>query len=538
MGKINSNIFNLNMDSFKLNIDNSDEIINIDNDNIVVEEVYKNHADIFSSKSLESRSKLQIGPIDFKFIDVTKDNFSDNQYNILSNKNISMYISDGVYHFITTAGNIYKLTDRNLINIIINTPRPRKVVYDLKGESSSVYSMQLLANIIENIVTTSLEELICRYNYKYSDQNQAMYTLLLVFPIYEKLIYQNEYMRYINYEQKIHNIFKGIASEITPELYEQRKQECENEIGVLCDKLNIENCLHYNEFDLLNLLPLIKDNEYIYPSLNIELLYSIKLDEFAKIVDLYYEFHFIEEVLSNSQVYNTHDNGLLNTPNPLFSKNDDKILLRGSYLHLHQNILAELLNINKYIEYVNSDKNIYSEILNNNGRNLKDNIILLLEWGIHGYITGCKTFDDYKKYFYSHKFTILSDSDLESIINLLHTELSELLDLLDKSLSKIFTGQLILHGEFTGLNKYIFSSQRKLEKDLIIDVCDYINDFNGKNKAQIHFIGYYRDSIYIECEEGSLNVALDTLTRTMVRIYDRHLKKTKAHCLVENLNIK
>ena len=121
---------------------------------------------------------------------------------------------------------------------------------------------------------------------------------------------------------------------------------------------------------------------------------------------------------------------------------------------------------------------------------------------------------------------------------MLHTELSELLDLLDKSLSKIFTGQLILHGEFTGLNKYILSAQRKLEKDLIIDVCDYINDFNGKNKTQIHFIGYYRDSIYIECKEGSLNVALDTLTRTMVRIYDRHFKKTKAHCLVENLNIK
>ena len=177
------------------------------------------------------------------------------------------------------------------------------------------------------------------------------------------------------------------------------------------------------------------------------------------------------------------------------------------------------------------------EILKTKNIEYKDNIIILLEWAFFASINGCKTIEDYKLYFYTQKHTILCDDDVTYIVNILNNDLHQILDLIDTSSSVIYDDNLILHGDFTIFNKLLLGIQRKLTKDLIIEVSDYIIDFNNKNKAKINFIGYYEDTIYLECEEGSLTVAMDTLTRTLVRVYDKYLRKTKAHCLVENLNM-
>ncbi len=123
-------------------------------------------------------------------------------------------------------------------------------------------------------------------------------------------------------------------------------------------------------------------------------------------------------------------------------------------------------------------------------------------------------------------------------IDILNNNLHELIELIDDASSKNFeNNNLIVHENLTVFNKSILNIQRKLIKTLISEVFDYIADFNRKNKFKIHFLGYNNNTIYLECEEGSLSVALDTLTRTMVTVYDKYLKKTKASCLVETLNI-
>lgn len=93
-----------------------------------------------------------------------------------------------------------------------------------------------------------------------------------------------------------------------------------------------------------------------------------------------------------------------------------------------------------------------------------------------------------------------------------------------------------MHGNFKTFKKLYLNTERKLVKELILEVDSYLKDFNKQNKSKIYFLGY-SDGIYLSCEDESLNVAIDTLSRTMVSVYDKFLKKTKAYCYIENLNI-
>lgn len=535
MGEINSNLFELDLDNL-LNENNGEIFNNIEN-KVNIEEVYKNYSEILRSNSKILREKLYIKDVTFNTIDINKDNFAKNQYDILKHKYIALNIEDKVYNFLTTEGTIYKVSDRTLIDIIMNTPRPRKVVYDLPCPTPSVYSMQLLANIMENIKSNSMEELLSEYGYEYLDYYSALNILLIIYPIYEKLIYEYQYNSYINFEHKIYNIFKNISYSIDESKYNDRLNECNNEISILCEKLQLQNTSKYNQMDFLNYIG-SKNNDLIYPSLNTELLYSIKLNDYSKLIELLSEKNFFENAINNNLVYDTYFNAGLKTFYPSVIKYTNKIIIRGSYQHLLQNIIAEILNLPDYIQLVNDNKNLLSEVLKSENKQYKDNTVILLEWALLAHITGCNTIEEYKMFFYNHKHTILSDNDMETIINILNNDLHEMINLIDNtSSSTIYNDNLILHGNFPVIYKLILGIQRKLIKDLISEICDYTKDFNNKNKSKINFIGYYDNTIYLECEEDSWIVATDTLTRTLVRIYDKYLRKTKAHCLVENLSI-
>ncbi|NFN06501.1 hypothetical protein FDB50_17565 [Clostridium botulinum] len=535
MGRINSNLFNLDLNG---STDNNDEIINFMDEKIDIEEIYKNYSKILSSESKTLREKVCIHNIEFKIIEVTKENFSKNQYEILKHHNIALDIKDNTYSFITPDGIIYKILDSDLVSIVMNTPRPRKITYDLPGLTSSVYSMQLLANILENIKSSTIAELITSYGYKYTDDATALNLFINIFSIYEKIIYKYQYNNYINKENKIYNIFQNICYEIYNEKYPEIITNIDKNIFELCQKLKIDNICNYEVLDFLKYIVTLENNDLIYPSLNLELLDSINLTDFSNLIKLLSEKNFIENVNNNTLLHDTYHNGVIKSIGPLITPYTNKVVVSGSYKLLFQSIIVELLNNKKYIEYINDNKNIISEILTSKNISFKKNTIILLEWTLFAYINGCKTVQDYKLYFLSEKNTILCDDDISTLIDILNNNLHELIELIDDASSKNFeNNNLIVHENLTAFNKSILNIQRKLIKTLISEVFDYIADFNRKNKFKIHFLGYNNYTIYLECEEGSLSVALDTLTRTMVTVYDKYLKKTKASCLVETLNI-
>lgn len=535
MGKINSNMFEIDLENL-ITSDSTDEIVNKLDEKINVEEVYKNFSDLLSSGSKNSRSNITLSNnLEFQIIDITKDNFSENQYNILNHKQIALKVDDNIHSFLTPDNIIYRLSDLNLINIIMNTPRPRKIVYDSYCSTPSVYSMQLLANIIENIKSNTISELISSYGFEYTDYFNALNILLKIYQIYEKLIYKYQYNPYINYEHRVYKIFNNISFDIDNDLYQARLEECNSSISILNEKLNLKYIQKYDEFEFLNYITNCKDNNLIYPTLDSNLLHCIGLNNYADLINLLSEKRFLESI--NDLSYDTYYNTLINSCIPRIDRCTNKIIIKGSYKNLFQNMLAELLNDNELIEIVNANKNLFSEILLSNNIETKENIIILLEWALIAYIEGCTEPEELKMYFYLKKKTILSDDDIKYIINLLNNKLNKLTTLIDMTSSSIGNNKLILHENTTSLNRSLLKIKRRIIKDLIIDVNDYIHDFNNKNKCKINFIGFSKETIYLECEEASLNVAIDTLTRTLVKIYDKHLLKTAAHCFVEKINI-
>ncbi|WP_315069222.1 hypothetical protein [uncultured Clostridium sp.] len=528
MAKISSNLFDLDIMASTQDV----EIVNTLDEKVNIEEVYRNPADILRSECSMRRDKLKIDTISFIQINVDTKNFSDNQFDLLKNHNIGMCVNDDVYSFITEEGKVFNISDKKLVNIILNTPRPRKITYSLFNNSNSVYSMQLLANILENIKSQTVNELLAKYGYDYVDPPNALYILIRIFYIYEKLIYSNSYNSYINYENKVYNIFNNMTSNLDKALCDSKKSECIRSLTDLSTKLNIQLPSEFNETDFLNQISSYTENNLLFPSLNIELLDSINLNDYAKLIKLLYEYRYL-----NGFICDTYHNSCImpNSIIPLKHQEND-IIIKGSYLHLFQNIIAELLNRNDYIEIINSDKNLYKEILTSKGISFKNNTLILLEWGLQGYIYGCRSIEEFKMYYYKQKLTSLSENDLEHIIDLLHSGFSDIVEMIDHRNSSIYNTKLILHGEFSNFNKRIIDIKRHLEKDLIIELHDYIVDFNKKNKEKIYLIAFNNDSAFLQCQDGSLNAAMDTLTRILVKIYDKHLKKTKAFCLCEKLD--
>ena len=533
MGKVVSNTFDLEDYLSNITEDIGDEIIN-DLDTKINEDVYRNPSSILKSKCEEFRKNISIDYTKSEIIDIDKSNFSDNQYNLLKHKAIGVKVDDEIYHFLTPDKIIYRISDVNLINIILNTPRPRKIVYDKPCESSSTYSMQLLANILEDIKSSSLQQLIASYGYEFKDEYSSLFILLDIYNIYEKLIYKYEYNNYINYEHKKYKIFNNISLNIDPDLHDSRIEECTNEIQSLAVKLNLESCISENIHEFLNQITLLSDNDLVYPSTNPELLNCINLNDYNKLLELINEISYLKNI--NQNIIDTYNNACIKSPTPLVSKVTNRIIIKGTYQHLFQNIITEILNVPEYINFTNEDKNLLQEILISKGIDVKKNVIILLEWALMAYINGANTLDEYKQYFYYEKNTILSDDDIKYILNILDNNLNDLKKYIDEEENKIYTGNLIVHGNFKTFKKLYLNTERKLVKELILEVDSYLKDFNKQNKSKIYFLGY-SDGIYLSCEDESLNVAIDTLSRTMVSVYDKFLKKTKAYCYIENLNM-
>lgn len=536
MGNITSNVFDLNLDAFSLAYDdNKIEIKDYSNDKKL-----KNKADSIKKGVKKKNQIIPNTNNTFTIIDVNKNNFSQYQYALLSQKNIAYMIEDDKYKFLTLDYHVYIISDEKLIQMILNLPRPRKIVYSINSSehlSNSIYSMQLLSNILENKKTTTIQELLTIWGYTYIDDYNSLYILIEMFNKYENLINKNQYNSYINFEQKIYNIFSTIEYNIDPLLLTARTQECENIINSLLTELNLKDLnIDNNSFEILNYIATLENNDNIFPSLNIKLLASIGMKKYMQLIELINERKFIKKVTSSAFLYDTYEEGCISSNKPYINKYTNNIVIRGSYSHLTQNILAETLKNQKYIYIVNDNNNILEHLLIKNNIKYTDNMLIMLEWILIGYINGCDTTDDYINYIYIHYSTLLSSSDVEYMVNIIKVQFSELSDMITNYCNnKMITDNIIIHENVTPLSSTILSIKRKLLKNLIIDISEYISDFNRKNKTNLYFIGYDDDSIYIECEEDSINVGIDTLTRTLIRVYDLYLKKTKAHCHIEKL---
>lgn len=531
MGLINSNIFNLDIGNLAL--EDSSEIVSSLDKKIDIVKTLKDISTSLSEEAYSARNKLEIKPLMKKdIIELDKSNFSQYQYSLLKDKYIGLYEEAGRYIFLTLAGELYSIQDETLISIIMSTPRPRKIVYNSPCDTDSTYSMKLMANLMENIKTNSISELLKYYNFKFDNIFDALNILVHIFSIYEKIIYKYDLNHYINYEHKVYKIFNSLPDKLNSN---------ENEINIKIDDCNqrIENLREKLEINsdfitmtpdkaLLSIISEYLDNPNICLSLNPRFIKTLNLPEYNKLINLYWELSF----LSNS-LPDTYNLGLIK---PYIILHNNSISITAKYSNLFQNIFAEVSNNKDYIQIVNDNKNLFLEKLSPE-RNIDDNLLLLIEYSIEAYMNKCSTVEEYKLYFYKNKFIILSDDDIELLMDILSTDLKEFIVCIDSFDNSIQTFKFIIHEDVKNFAKMYYKLKRKLIKDLIIEVNEYIDAFNNQNKAKIYLCGYFNDGIYIKCDENSYENALDTLTRTLVKTYDKCLKKTKSFCYIENLDM-
>lgn len=536
MGLVNSNIFNMNIDTLELT-NSSDEIITPLNKKINIKETYGDVSYSLLSESRNKRLNLKIKEHEFNFIDVNKDNFSKYQYDLLNNKYIALYLDDSAYKFQTPTGVIYTLHDESLITIIMNTPRPRKIVYDYPCNTNSTYSMQLLANMLENIKTNTLEDLIKSYGLEYNNINDSLNILINIYKVYENLIFKYDFNHYVNFEHSIYRIFKNINFNLNENLIESRLNECIETLSRLNDRLDTSDIIKDTSTPstelLLELSLNTKDNNSIYTSFNSNILKNLNLSDYSNLVDILYEVEFLNN-LPNIH-YDTYNYSYIKSYTPKLENISENTIIFGGYQNLFQNLFAEVSKNNDYINIVNNNKNIILEKLSKS-RTVTDNLLLLIQYCIEGYMNNCTTTEEFKLYLYKHKLTLLSDDDINLLVDILNTDLREIIDCIDSYDNSIITCKLLLHEEVKNFTKMYLNMKRKLLKNLILEVSDYINDFNNQNKAKIYLLGYANDGIYLECQNDSFEIAVDTLTRTLVKVYDKYLKKTKSLCYIENLS--
>lgn len=531
MGTINSNIFNLDIGNLAL--EDSSEIITSVNKKIDTVKTLKDISTSLSEESYSARNKLEIKPLIKKdIIELDKSNFCQYQYFLLKDKYVGLYEEAGRYIFLTLDGELYSIQDETLISIIMNTPRPRKIVYNSPCNTDSTYSMKLMANLMENIKTDSISELLERYKFKFDSIFDALNILLNIFSLYENIIYKHDLNHYINYEHKIYRILHSLPAKLNLNENEIdiKINDYKQKIEVLRKKLEINSDFIAMAPDeaLLSIISADLDNPNICLSLDPQFIKTLNLPEYNKLIDLYWEFNF----LSNS-LPDTYNLGLIK---PYILSHNNSISIIARYSNLFQNIFAEVSNTKDYIQIVNNNKNLFLEKLSPE-RNIDDNLLLLIEYSIEAYMNKCTTVEEYKLYFYKNKFIILSDNDIELLMDILSTDLKEFIDCIDSFDNSIQTFKFIIHEDVKNFAKIYYKLKRKLIKDLILEVNEYIDAFNNQNKAKMYLCGYANDGLYIKCDENSYENALDTLTRTLVKVYDKCLKKTKSFCYIENLDM-
>lgn len=502
---------------------------------------YNYYADI-PEKFTALIKNIKIISTKFEFIEINKLNFSNYQYNILSNDSIVLKLAGEDVEFITPSGLVFKVCDEDIINLIINNTFTHIICYkDEFTKFENVYSLDLLTNIFLNKKSNSIDELLSFYGCSIEEEYCKYYALLYIYPYIRKFIKKYNLTSYIDLEHKVAKI--AYASQKSYKLSKEktlnRISYVNNRINEISTEINYSSSSSYNATE--HLKSLVNNNTY-KPTFNQRLCNYYNQDKLYELHELYCE-HFSHIRITKKLPLQLIDsyNSLGNIDSSIFIKNflSDEIFIKGSYRNLFNAIVFDILKDTRYINLYN-ENNIWSETLKSNNVNFDDKTLILLDLYFKAYISGCKNDDDYINYFLKEEVTILTEEELFEIKTIFLNNFKPLIDRIDTyntELYKTTKCDLIHHSSnHTPLYIAALSKQRLIIKTMYSEIDAYCSDFNKKNKSKIKIDGISNNSIYLSCDHISQNVAIDTLNRLLVTIFNKFINKVTADCYVEVLS--
>ncbi|MEM4260808.1 MAG: hypothetical protein QXG00_06230, partial [Candidatus Woesearchaeota archaeon] len=476
--------------------------------------------------------------------ELTSLNFSEHHYNLMKNNHIGLYKEDGKYYFVTHSGYIYFTAERELIDIVMNSPKPTKIAFDDYCEVESMVSVKLLSKIFLNQAPSSMAEAvkIFKPDVEISSKEEAYYYYLAIYPKIEKAINDHMYYQYVRLEHIVYNASLKAAdhSGLDPDLTSSYLTMLKNKIGDLSTKLDFNIEKFKDDEDILNAI--YTDGRF-YPTLSKELLELSDHMDLYELYIIYKEYLYLKSFSEgNIPIIDTYgEDGTINNIPYLFPALIDKIILEGSYINLYDKLLAEVLLDKAIVEYVNEEYGLCEALLGCKRTDYTAATLTLFKWLLVAKLHGCYKIEEYALFLQEKAYIKMNIDDLEVVFNVFLNNFEELLETIDYyNNTKYISTQnyLIVSNKMTPILKAIKSKERLLMKRLISELEDYCMDFNSKNKAKIHIINFDNSKIYLACDEEALSVSIDILTRTLIKVYDQTCKKTKANCNIINISAK
>lgn len=555
MSIINSNLFHLSEEDLNLN---KNEIINkleeIQAEEITeLEDNTSKNKNIISSMSKLRNSFQSTEDIEFKEINIDTSNFSEFHYELMNNKHLAVIHDkeNNSYKYLTPKGIVFITQDLNIVSIINNTPITRKIAFGYIPliDASNIKSLSLLTSIFFNENIENPKELLEFYLSKdfqinKFDEYSINYHLLSIYPRIEGIVNTFNYWAYINLEQAIYNTnYKDLPSNlIKKDMIDTQKEYYYETLSKICEELNINIDIDIINDDK-NLLYLFNSSNELFPTLNkefIKLLDYPKLKIINNCINNIKLIQYIEKYNSYPKSTITHNQyGLISDIKLDISLNlTNKKILRGTFNNSFYKVLVALIHNKEYRALLSEEDSLIKNLLDNT---LKTNQIQTMSFCIEnlikGKLLGVQYGQEMITYFEKELKTSLYEEDYEEIEEVLSSneKLKELMNLIEMFNDPIKNKKLLYHSDLTDLSVTILDKLRLLQKRFILEIDEYCNDFNSKNKAQMNILSFDNDNIYLIADNEAFDTAFDTLSRIMPSSFSKCCKSVNSSCYIEVL---
>lgn len=519
MSKIRGNIFNY--DEFEIDLNNSD----------VKEYKEINHSDRIKESCLQLLNKIEIDNSPIEALELNIDNFKDYHYKLMNGKFLAICPDNSSFKYITSDGLCFNCSDKPLIKLISNIPKPLKLSFKYADETTMPLS--LIVKILYGKDIRTIDQLVSMFtsnNFNKSELN--CYRALI--PIYKKLfdiINNHSYISYINKERDLYLIdYRSYIRSIDMNDGLILKSK-EIELKSYLDKLISTDNFCINKTNLLDYL----ENNTDLP---ISLYTGICDEDFRELYKTYCEVHSIHNLRLDNYIPHSYDlNGLVSSNYPfnyIIQKNDSKII-KGVFPDIYFNTLLNILRLKDYIVPGDSDNSLVNYIKSLNPE-LETGLITTILLVLEAYICQFTSPEDIKNYLYTHKSTLLFDDDITVFLDFIKENLPDLIKAIDTFNTETYKGfdvKLIEHIPFSPLNTRLNSITSKVVKSTILAIYRDIEDFNLKNKKKIYITDLTADSIYLVADDDISHIAIDILNRTMINTLKSNVKLDSYICYTD-----
>ena len=481
--------------------------------------------------------------VNFNEIELTYENFHLHHYDIFKYKLIIVLYDDGIYKYITPGGNIYFTNNKKVISIIHSSPQTHKLTYTTIPLLSNEYiiSFSAIHNVLFNMNNIPLNKALEHYltsicSLDITNDYLALYQLLNIFPKIQRLINKFLLWKYFNLENSIYFILNSTRYyySIDTTLFNTIKKSLEDKIGVLCQSLNLPVDVLSTKEELLNY---IQNNISIYPTINLDVLSSLELNDYYELITLLETLNSLTQYIKSGFNINSHTNIGIIKSTPLYFNITNKRMIKATYTDLFFRCLVDISYDKELINLCDSEIPFLDKLFIYNDVK-KDNPFIrsCISVYIQELLKGNSSTSDMIKAFRDRNIIIKNDG-IKSLQNIYENELINLKNVIDKFNSlnySTFNFTVINHNIstskfYTAINDRI----RLITKNLINELNLYCIDFNKKNKEKIYLYNADFDSVYIICDEGAENVALDTITRIMPTIFNKYCPKLIPTCKID-----